>query len=324
MESVRLLQIGTLNSALLDNLASNLTSVQRHFAFNFDGTRNVIEVPRTMRLPDGSIPEARLEGIVRRHMEKLGVDEYPIALTSFPIAPKKDEIVWSNDRHLSIVSLDEWNTYCQCRIEQFASYCIAAALLCRNLDFEIHPVSRGCPNDFCEVRQDVNRGIKQGRLCSKCESVLQRAVEESRIAIAEAAAIKRMFDNVAGRRVCFVLMPFAPRFDKVYETIQRLVEAKGYECLRADQVFRATDIMYVVVEMIHRADVVIADVTGRNPNVFYELGYAHAIGKETVLLTQNEKDVPFDVRQRQFVLYRPGSRMKSQLRRIIDGYLSGF
>jgi hypothetical protein len=54
---------------------------------------------------------------------------------------------------------------------------------------------------------------------------------------------------------------------------------------------------------INSAKVIIADCTGRNPNVFYELGMAHTIGKEVVLITQDIDDIPFDVRHIRFIVY---------------------
>ena len=58
-----------------------------------------------------------------------------------------------------------------------------------------------------------------------------------------------------------------------------------------------------IYNQIAKADIVIADMTGRNANVFYEVGYAHALGKRTILLTQNSNDIPFDLKHFPHIIY---------------------
>lgn len=58
-----------------------------------------------------------------------------------------------------------------------------------------------------------------------------------------------------------------------------------------------------IFNQISKAGIIVADMTGRNPNVFYEVGYAHALGKITLLLTQNADDIPFDLKHRQHTVY---------------------
>ncbi|MBL8300720.1 MAG: hypothetical protein JNN30_20465 [Rhodanobacteraceae bacterium] len=58
-----------------------------------------------------------------------------------------------------------------------------------------------------------------------------------------------------------------------------------------------------ILKNIHTADLVLADITRRNANVFYEIGIAHAIGKPVLLITQSIDDVPCDRRHRRVVLY---------------------
>ena len=67
-----------------------------------------------------------------------------------------------------------------------------------------------------------------------------------------------------------------------------------------------------------RADLIVADLTGQNANVFYEMGFAHALNKDTILLTQTIGDVPFDLRQRRLVEYAPDKAGQRALRRAID------
>lgn len=88
-------------------------------------------------------------------------------------------------------------------------------------------------------------------------------------------------------RECFVLMPFAPAFKSIWETIIRAtVVQHGDNCSRADDVFAPGAIVDDVLKSILKADYLVADLTGRNPNVYYELGFAHALKKPVILITR--------------------------------------
>ncbi|MBI5670978.1 MAG: hypothetical protein HZC41_23540 [Chloroflexi bacterium] len=102
----------------------------------------------------------------------------------------------------------------------------------------------------------------------------------------------------------FVLMPFAETLKPVYtDHILPVVERLGLSCKRGDDFFTSASIMDEVWTSIYHARLCIADCTGRNPNVFYELGIVHTIGKPCVLLAQSMDDIPFDVRHRRFIQY---------------------
>lgn len=106
--------------------------------------------------------------------------------------------------------------------------------------------------------------------------------------------------------LCFVLMPFSDDLDvqKVYvEYVKPTVEACALRCLRADNVYGVSGIMQSIWEAINQSRVIIADVTGRNPNVFYELGIAHTLGKPVVMMTQSMNDVPFDLKHLRCIVY---------------------
>ena len=119
-------------------------------------------------------------------------------------------------------------------------------------------------------------------------------------------------------KLVFVLMPFRPKreFDEIYEKgIRPGWESSdvAFHCLRADEWFHTRDIMCEVCRHIQRAHYIVADMTGRNPNVFYELGLAHAFGKDVVLITQSEDDVPVDLLPMYRVEYEPGTEGLSRL-----------
>ena len=102
----------------------------------------------------------------------------------------------------------------------------------------------------------------------------------------------------------FVIMPFGVGFDDLYEKIYAPVIRKvGLEPLRADEIYDNRPIIQDIQNSIHNAKVILADVTGRNPNVNYELGAAHALNKEVIILTANSQDVPSDYRHIRYIEY---------------------
>lgn len=100
-----------------------------------------------------------------------------------------------------------------------------------------------------------------------------------------------------------VMMPFSDDFDPVYDIIKVVCEEVGYPALRVDEIYGPTKIIDDVFNTIVQSRLVICDLSGRNPNVLYEAGLAHARGRGTILLTQNKEDVPFDLRQNRFIHY---------------------
>jgi len=115
-----------------------------------------------------------------------------------------------------------------------------------------------------------------------------------------AGAEKGVRVGVVKQLRAFVIMPFDQEFDEVYtELIAKPLEEAGYGVQRADDVEARQNVLADVVRGIAEADLIVADVTTANPNVFYELGLAHAMGVPTVLIAQQEsaEEIPFDLRQ---------------------------
>ncbi|MFT5328277.1 MAG: hypothetical protein ACI8P0_006190 [Planctomycetaceae bacterium] len=99
-------------------------------------------------------------------------------------------------------------------------------------------------------------------------------------------------------------MPFSDGFNDVYELgIKDVCKAAGAYCERVDEQIFQGSMLDRIYNQIAKADFVIADMTGQNPNVFYEVGYANALGKRTILLTQDAGDIPFDLKHYPHVVY---------------------
>jgi hypothetical protein len=102
----------------------------------------------------------------------------------------------------------------------------------------------------------------------------------------------------------FVLMPFKKEFDDVFDLgIKPACQDAGAYCERVDKQIFTESILDRIYNQIAKADIIVADMTGQNPNVFYETGYAHALGKRTIVMTQNADDIPFDLKHAPHILY---------------------
>jgi hypothetical protein len=125
----------------------------------------------------------------------------------------------------------------------------------------------------------------------------------------------------ADERRSFVLMPFAEKWsDRIWRLIRGECSLAGFTAIRADDLV-GVDILEDVWEGISRAALVIADLTNRNANVFYELGIAHTLGKRVILLTQNLAEMPSDMRRYRCIEYEDNADGYEMLRRGLQLHL---
>lgn len=126
----------------------------------------------------------------------------------------------------------------------------------------------------------------------------------------------------------FVLMPFAPEFDEIYvHLIQQGVNEAGFDVLRADDLLSQNNILKDILNSIITSELIVADLTGSNPNVYYELGIAHAFKKPVILLTQDIGELPFDLRSYRVISYGTHfvkmSEAKTELTSLAKEFLTG-
>jgi hypothetical protein len=122
-----------------------------------------------------------------------------------------------------------------------------------------------------------------------------------------ASTIKKLSTTakVSASDSCFVLMPFGPPVGDYYQQIyEPAIRKAGLRPVRADaDIFGTGKIIDQIWDGINAAKVLVAELTSRNPNVFYELGLAHALDKPVVLISSNEDDVPFDLKHIRVIYY---------------------
>jgi len=126
---------------------------------------------------------------------------------------------------------------------------------------------------------------------------------------------------------CFVVMPFSNMFEIEYQkVIKPTLFELGIECVRGDEIYTKQRIMDDIWASIRKCRFVIAELTGRNPNVLYEIGLAHAIGKPVIIVTRNGEDVPFDLKDLRYLYYDVsdpfwGENLKIGLKSLIEKVL---
>lgn len=122
-------------------------------------------------------------------------------------------------------------------------------------------------------------------------------------------------EDLAGDpRLVFILTPFHPNFRKSFEAIAEVCRSLDLTPMRGDEEAVQGEVFSHILRLLVRARLVVANIDGRNPNVLYELGLAHGLGKQTILVARKPEDVPFDVRAKRLVLYGSAAELQARLR----------
>jgi len=121
----------------------------------------------------------------------------------------------------------------------------------------------------------------------------------------------------------FVLMPFVEKWsNRLWSLLQEIADHNHYECKRADNLY-GHDVLEDIWISINSASHIIADMSGKNPNVMYEIGIAHTLGKKTILLSQDEDSIPFDFKRFRILLYEDNTDGFSKIKNELPNYLLG-
>ena len=112
----------------------------------------------------------------------------------------------------------------------------------------------------------------------------------------------------------FVIMQFTSPFNELYDDVIRPVCADlGIEAFRASDIYRPGVILQDITQGLAGSNVIVAEITPANPNVFYELGYSHALSKPVILLAERDTELPFDIGGYRVIFYEDAIRGKNNL-----------
>jgi hypothetical protein len=135
-------------------------------------------------------------------------------------------------------------------------------------------------------------------------------------------------DKKQNDKLVSMMFPFA--HIKSFLAVKSAVEDLQLECIKADDIWMNTTFIQDIFELIFTSRVIVADFTGKNPNVFYEVGIAHTLGKTVIPITQSIDDVPSDLRHHRVLLYHPNEQgyrelaaeIKKRLQTLIPNFYS--
>ena len=118
------------------------------------------------------------------------------------------------------------------------------------------------------------------------------------------------------------MMPFSPGFEPVFARIFSACHNAGLRCVRAKDIWDHQTVIQDVFSLIFRARIIVCDFTNKNPNVFYEAGIAHTLGKVVIPLTQSAADIPFDVQHHRYLHYLNNDQGRMDMERELHRRLS--
>ncbi len=102
-------------------------------------------------------------------------------------------------------------------------------------------------------------------------------------------------DGEVEKDLVAIMMPFKAEFNSVHDGIKRASTTAGYRCQRVDDIWETSTVIQDIFNLIFRAYIIVVDFTGMNPNVMYETGIAHTLGKHVIPISQSMGDIPFDM-----------------------------
>lgn len=321
------LQLGSMSSAELDNTVRIANQVQG--SFHFDPWSGPKKLPPRRRRSAGGYD---LDAVVRTIMRRSPPDRPAIFVTTAPYSGSPGESPASHlyfadyaangDSSVGIVSTFLWSGRRKKRaLQPYLLFQFAAMALSHLANLEIHEETRGCPFDYCDNPQDFEEAWSSDGLCNDCLNHLSRAIRAGDVGLVQVASALRLLNRGLGRRAAFVAMPFARSSEPVYSSVRSALSRRGWVVRRADEIARPRRVTDAMLLGILESDLVVADLTGGNPNVCYEVGFAHAAGREVILVTQNDA-IPFDLASERTVFYETGrsglARLSRQLARLVE------
>lgn len=120
-------------------------------------------------------------------------------------------------------------------------------------------------------------------------------------------------DITIDKKMVFFLTPFSKESTDTYLSTKEICSECGLNLYRGDEEFTHEDILTNIIKYIVQARIIIANIDGKNPNVFYELGIAHSLGKPTILISKTPEKTPFDIQQNRIIFFIDNDDLKAKL-----------
>jgi len=128
-------------------------------------------------------------------------------------------------------------------------------------------------------------------------------------------------DLLIDNRLVFILTPFHDNYSEDYKVIREACTQSGFNAYRGDENYIKGDIFPEMLKLIVKANLIIANVNGRNPNVLYELGIAQALDKPVILISSEPDKLPIDIKSKRFLVYRNYTELQEMIRKELQNLL---
>lgn len=128
-------------------------------------------------------------------------------------------------------------------------------------------------------------------------------------------------DLLIDNRLVFILTPFHDNYSEDYKVIRETCTQSGFNAYRGDENYIKGDIFPEMLKLIVKANLIIANVNGRNPNVLYELGIAQALDKPVILISSEPDKLPIDIKSKRFLIYRNYTELQEMIRKELQNLL---
>ncbi len=310
-DKITVVQLGDLETARVEHALYRASQVQYPFHFWFERKWR-LPLDDNYKLPNGGFD---LCGAVEQLLKSKKYKNLPrplILVSKEPMGdpdnPNEADDFYDysqEDDYDPLVSIISTHTLkglpSDITMERFIQMMLATYIFSVYGNLAFHEDLRGCVFDYCDEDKDVEKCFRIGRVCDECEAVLNKRMRSKEVGVEKVAAATKLLNKAAGRKYCFVVMPFAERFNSVYGVIHSVMNDLGWLVKRADEVSYPRLITELIFKEILTSDLVIADLTDLNPNVLYEVGLTHAVGNDLILLAQGEP--PFDLKIEHTIIY---------------------
>jgi hypothetical protein len=129
-------------------------------------------------------------------------------------------------------------------------------------------------------------------------------------------------DLLIDKRLVFILTPFNDQYSEDYMVLREACSAQGFIAYRGDENYIKGDIFPEMLKLIVKANLIIANINGRNPNVLYELGIAQALDKPVILISREPEKLPIDIKSKRFLIYKDHKELQEMIRQELINLLS--
>ena len=188
------------------------------------------------------------------------------------------------------------------------------------------------------ILEETNRNLSDtfGRLSDPIKDIISKLEDKERDSaqkeVAEAVGRKMRVStprfgstmSVIDFRKVFVVMPYHPKFEDTYYGIKDACEKADLICTRVDEAVSPGTIIDQIYDSITSAGLIIADLTGSNPNIYYEIAVAHTLGKEVLLIARESSPLPFDLASQRVILYATIKQLVHTLHNYLVDYKKRF